>query len=92
LSPGNSHPFLSQDVADAALGDGLLELVFKEISQFLLREGQVLPLLLPQPSSTLRSRLVCMPPSVVNECFPARPSLAIATAEVRERSSAEGET
>jgi hypothetical protein len=92
LSPGNSHSFLSQDVAYAALGDGFLELAFKEIGQFLLREGRVLSFLLPQPDPTLRSHLVRVAVAMVNECFPARPSLAIATAEVRERSSAEGET
>jgi len=98
LSPRNSHSFLSQDVADTALGDRHLELGFEEIGQFLLREGQVLPLLLPQPSSTLRSHLVSMPASVINERLPGsvlslpkgRASLVVATAEIRKRPPAEG--
>jgi hypothetical protein len=47
LPSRDGHSLLSQYVADAALGDGLLELGFEEGSQFLLGEGQVLSFLLP---------------------------------------------
>jgi len=90
LSPRNSHALLPQDVADTALGDGLLELVFKEGSQFLLGEGRVLSLLLPQPDLSLRCHFVRVTMPVINERFPEGASLAIATAEVRKRPPAEG--
>jgi hypothetical protein len=82
LSPGDGHPLLSQYVADAALGDGLLELVSEEDSQLLLGEGRVLSFLLPQPGPTLRSHLVRVTVAVVNERLPGRASLAVATAEL----------
>jgi len=98
LSPRGSHSFLSQDVADAALGDGHLELSFEEIGQFLLGEGQVLSLLLPQPGSPLKSHLVRVSVAVINERLPdgvlslpkGRASLAIATAELGKVVSTEG--
>jgi hypothetical protein len=90
LSPRASHSFLSQDVADAALGDGDLELVFKEISQFLLSDGWVLSFLLPQPGPTLRSYLVWVSVAVINKRLPGRASLPIATAELGKVVSTEG--
>jgi len=82
LSSGDGHPLLSQYVADAALGDGDLELVFEEIDQFLLGEGRVLSFLLPQPDPTLMSHLVRVTVPVVNEYLPGGASLAIATAKL----------
>jgi hypothetical protein len=72
------------------LGDGDLELVFEEIGQFLLGEGQVLSFLLPQPGPTLRSHLVRVTVAVVNERLPGRASLMVATAELRKVVSTEG--
>jgi hypothetical protein len=65
-----------------ALRDGHLELLFEELGQYLLCEGRVLSLLLPQPSSPLSRRFVRMTVAMVDECFPGRPSLAIATAQL----------
>jgi len=90
LSSRDGHSLLSQYVADAALGDGLLELGFEEGSQFLLGEGQVLSFLLPQPGPTLRSHLVGVTVAMVNERLPGRPSLAVATAKLGKVVSTEG--
>jgi len=90
LSPRSSHSLLSQYVADTALGDGFLELVFKEGSQFLLSEGRVLSFLLPQPAPPLKSHLERVTMPVVNERFPGGASLAMATPEVRKRPPAKG--
>ena len=99
LSSSGGHSFLSQYVADPALGDGDLELVFEAIGKFLLGESRVLSLLLPQPGPTLRSHFVRVTVAMVNErlpggvlCLPkGRASLAVATAEVRKRPPAEEE-
>ena len=99
MSSRGSHSFLSQYVADVALGDGDLELGFEEIDQVMLSQGRALSLLLPQPGPTLRSHFVRVTVAMVNErlpggvlCLPkGRASLAVATAEVRKRPPAEEE-
>jgi len=82
LSTGNSHSFLSQYVADAALGNRDLKLDLEEIGQFLLGEGWILSFLLPQPSPTLRGCLVRVTMAVVNQGLPGRACLAVATPEL----------
>jgi hypothetical protein len=47
LSAGNGYTFCPQDVADLALGDSHLELIFKELDQLRLSESRVFLLLLP---------------------------------------------
>jgi len=97
LSSRGSHSFLSQYVADAALGDGDLELGFEEIDRVMLSQGRALSLLLPQPGATLRSHFVRVTVAMVNERLPGgvlslpkgRASLAVARAEVRKRPAAE---
>ena len=90
LSSRDGHSLLSQYVADAALGDGLLELGSEEGNQFLLGEGQVLSFLLPQPGLTLRRHFVSVTMPVVNECLPGRSPLTVATAELGKVVSTEG--
>jgi hypothetical protein len=90
LSPRDSHPFRSEHVADLALGDGLLKLGLVESGQFLLGEGQVLSLPLPQPGPPLRSGLVEVTVTMVNDRLPGKASLAITAAELREVVPAEG--
>jgi hypothetical protein len=85
LPSRDDHPFCPQYVADVALGDGHLELRFEEVYQFLLGESRVLSLLLPQPGPTLERHLVRVTVAMVDERFPRRPSLTIATAEVEKR-------
>jgi hypothetical protein len=84
LPPRDSHPFRSQHVADLALGDGLLKLGLVESGQFLLGEGQVLSLPLPQPGPPLRGGLVEVTVAMVNERLPGRASLTITAAELGE--------
>jgi hypothetical protein len=91
LSPRDRHPCHSEHVADLALGDALLELGLVESGQFLLGEGQVLSLPLPQPSPPLRSGLVEVTVAMVNERLPGRASLAITAAELRAVVPAEGQ-
>jgi hypothetical protein len=83
LSPRERHPFHSEHVADLALGDGLLKLGLVESNQCLLGEGRVLSLPLPQPGPPLRSGLVGVTVTMVNERLPGRAPLAITAAELR---------
>jgi len=89
LSSRDGHSLLSQYVADAALGDGLLELGFEEGSQFPLSEGQVLSFLLLQPGPSLSGHLVRVTVAVVNERFPGGTSLAVATTKLGKIVSAQ---
>jgi hypothetical protein len=73
------------------LGDGDLELLFEEGGQLLLSEGRVLPLLLPQPDSTLRGDFVGMAMAVVDEGLPGGASLTITATELGQVLPAEGE-
>jgi hypothetical protein len=73
-----------------ALRDGHLELDGEEPGQFLLSESRVPSFLLSQPGPTLRRGLVRMTVAVVNEGLPARASLAVAAAELRQVVPAEG--
>jgi len=107
LSPRDGHPFRSKYVADLALGDGLLELVFEKGSEFLLSESRVLSFPFPQPGPTLGGRLVRVAVAMVNERLPGgalslvlsyaeglskgRASLTVTAAELRKVVPAEGE-
>jgi hypothetical protein len=69
-----------------------MELSFEEMSQFLLGEGRVLALALPQPGPTFRRHLVRVTMAMINERLPGRTSLAIAMAELGQIVPAEGQT
>lgn len=81
MSSGDRHAFLAQDVADLALGDRYVELLFEQFGQFLLGQGRVLVLLVPQPSPPLWRPLGSVTMTMINQRFPARSSLPVAAAQ-----------
>jgi hypothetical protein len=83
LSSGDRHSFLAQNVADLPLGERYFELLFEQSGQFLLGQGRVLVLLVPQPGSPLWRPLGSVTMTMIYQRFPARSSLTIVTAQFR---------
>ena len=81
LSAGDRRPFLAQEITDLSLRDGHFELSLKHLGQFLLGQGWVLPLLVPQPGSSLWRPLGSVAMTMVNQGFPGSSSLSVAAAQ-----------